>query len=139
MNQNSCDTMREKFDDARKAVFLDLLANGWRRGRACKKVGIHRSTFEKHLNTYPKFAEAVAQAEMDACEIIEEALFQNARGDPKRGIPGNVTAQQVYLYNRCPERWADRRNPSVVIKEKSGLDEIREALRRGVATTTTEQ
>ena len=94
---------REKFDAARKEVFLDLLRKGIRRTNACKKVGIHRDTFNAHVNKNPKFAEAVMQAEMDANELVEQALFNNA-------LKGNVTAQQVWLYNRDPERWADKRN-----------------------------
>ena len=49
------------------------------------------------------FRDAVDQAEMDANECVEDALFAAAVG-------GNVTAQQVWLYNRAPERWKDRRN-----------------------------
>ena len=43
------------------------------------------------------------QAELEANELVENALFQAAIG-------GNVTACQVWLYNRMPDRWADRRN-----------------------------
>lgn len=95
--------MREKFDQARKDEFLKLLAKGVSRSNACKKVGIHRSTFNAHYKKYPRFREQVLQAEMDANELVEQALF-------KAALDGNVTAQQVWLYNRCPDRWRDRRN-----------------------------
>ena len=36
-------------------------------------------------------------------DIVEDALFDAAES-------GNVTAIQVYLYNRVPERWSDKRN-----------------------------
>lgn len=98
--------MAERFDAARKKEFLRLLANGVRRGHAGAKVGISRKTFSNHMNKYPKFAEAVLQAEMNANELVEQALFKNA-------MDGNVTAQQVWLYNRDPVQWQDRRNVTV--------------------------
>lgn len=57
-----------------------------------------------------KFAAEVAQAETDANELVEQALFNTA-------LKGNVTAQQVWLYNRDPARWQDRRN--ITIKDES--------------------
>ena len=50
-----------------------------------------------------KFNAAVDQAEMDANELVEGALFKAAMG-------GNVVACQVWLYNRMPDKWADKRN-----------------------------
>lgn len=97
---------REKFDANRREIFLNFLRKGIRRTQACKKTGICRATFNKYMNTYPKFAEEVNQAEVDANELIEQSLFNSA-------LKGNVTAQQVWLYNRDPERWQDRRNVTV--------------------------
>lgn len=50
-----------------------------------------------------KFAESVTEAELDANEAVEDALFKAATVDR------NVTAIQVWLYNRCPDEWADKR------------------------------
>jgi hypothetical protein len=97
---------REKFDAARKEAFLDLLRKGVRRGAACRKVGIARQTFDNHVNKSKSFKADVMQAEMDANELVETALFRNA-------IDGNVTAQQVWLYNRVPETWQDKRNLTI--------------------------
>ncbi len=57
-------------------------------------------------NADPAFAAAVEQAEMEANELVEDALFQAAQS-------GNVVACQVWLYNRMPARWQDKRNLSV--------------------------
>ena len=46
------------------------------------------------------FADAISEAEGDAHGKVENALFEAA-------ISGNVTAIQVYLYNRDPKRWTD--------------------------------
>ena len=84
-------------------AFCDLLKEGVGRTAACKKLSVARSTFNRCLNSNQKFNEAVHAAEMDANEVIEMALFSTAKR-------GNVTAQQVWLYNRSPERWQDQRN-----------------------------
>ena len=94
---------RVKFDADRRAAFLDYLRKGIRRSHACTKVGISRVTFNKWFKDNKKFAEEVLQAEMDANELIEQALFKTA-------LKGNVTAQQVWLYNRNPGSWQDMRN-----------------------------
>lgn len=97
---------REKFDAARREIFLDLLRKGVRRTQACKKAGISRPTFNKCMNNNKKFAAEVAQAETDANELVEQAMFNSA-------LKGNVTAQQVWLYNRDPEHWQDKRNIAI--------------------------
>jgi len=101
---------REKFDAARREIFLDLLRKGIRRTQACKKAGISRPTFNKYMNNNKKFAAEVAQAETDANELVEQAMFSSA-------LKGNVTAQQVWLYNRDPDRWSDKRNSQLDIQK----------------------
>lgn len=91
-----------KFGAAKRARYLELIAEGYRFGAAAEAVGISRDTVRTYCNDYPEFAEARARAEMDAAEPVEEALRQNALG-------GNVVAQQVWLYNRSGDRWRDQR------------------------------
>ena len=64
------------------------------------------------MQRYPSFAEEVSRAEMLANEEVENALYTAA-------VSGNVTACQVWLYNRLPDAWADRRN---IKAEVSGVD-----------------
>jgi hypothetical protein len=94
---------RNKFDSIKKDEYLALLRQGHTRGLAASLVGIHRATVSIHMNKDRGFAEAVSEAESDAIGKVENALFEAA-------ISGNVTAIQVYLYNRNPERWADKRS-----------------------------
>lgn len=113
---------REKFDAARREIFLDLLRKGIRRTQACKKAGISRPTFNKYMNNNKKFAAEVAQAETDANELVEQAMFSSA-------LKGNVTAQQVWLYNRDPDRWSDKRNsPLDIQKFEFEVGEFKKAL-----------
>lgn len=91
-----------KFDTIKKTEFLDLLSAGGRRGASAKAVGVHRATVVDHMKKDLSFAKAVSEAERDANELMEDALFQS-------GLAGNVTAQQVWLYNRDSDSWTDRR------------------------------
>ena len=94
---------RNKFDSIKKDEYLELLRQGHTRGLAASLVGIHRATVSIHMKKDNGFSEAVSEAESDAIGKVENALFEAATS-------GNVTAIQVYLYNRNPERWADRRS-----------------------------
>lgn len=92
-----------KFSTLKRAAYLDLLRQGNRRGAAAEAVGVHRDTIRNTMIADPEFAAAVDAAEMDANEVVEDALFLQAK-------KGNTTAIQVWLYNRNPSRWKDQRN-----------------------------
>ena len=92
-----------KFDHIKKAKYLEHISNGHTRGYAATLVGVHRSTIADHMKANKGFADAISEAESDAIAKIENALFEAANS-------GNVTAIQVFLYNRNPKRWSDRRN-----------------------------
>jgi hypothetical protein len=94
---------RKKSKCSKKAAYLEYLRQGLRRSKAAESVGVHVTTVWRWAQRDPDFANAIDQAELDSCEVIEDALFQKAKG-------GHVTAIQVWLYNRWPERWRDRRN-----------------------------
>ena len=103
----------KKFDRAKKDEYLGLLREGIRRGQAAQKVGVNPCTVQRHMQRYPSFTEEVSQAEMLANEEVENALYTAA-------VSGNVTACQVWLYNRLPDTWADRRNIKAEISGKDG-------------------
>ncbi len=109
---------RNKFDSIKKDEYLALLRQGHTRGLAASLVGIHRATVSTHMKKDNEFADAVSEAESDAIGKVENALFEAA-------ISGNVTAIQVYLYNRNPERWADRRSVRLA-GEGGGPIEVKE-------------
>jgi len=96
----------------KRAEYLDQLREGKRRGAAAEAVGVDRETVRLTYNSDPEFATAVEQAEIDACDIVEDALLEAAKS-------GNVVACQVWLYNRAPNRWKDQRN---VRAEIGGFD-----------------
>ena len=90
------------FGPAKRDAYLAALRNGVGRGEAARSVGIGRNSPGRYGGRHPDFALAIEEAEMAANEKVENALFQAA-------ISGNVTACQVWLYNRVPERWQDKR------------------------------
>jgi hypothetical protein len=92
-----------KCDDTKKTAYLEHISNGHTRGYAATLVGLHRTTILRHMKDDKDFAQAVTEAEADAIGKIENALFEAAQS-------GNVTAIQVFLYNRDPKRWSDKRN-----------------------------
>ena len=94
---------RNKFDSIKKEKYLEYIRGGQTRGYAATLAGIHRATVSIHMKKDKDFADAVSEAESDAVGKVEHALFEAATS-------GNVTAIQVFLYNRDPKRWSDKRN-----------------------------
>lgn len=103
-----------KFTDEKKAEYIRLLSEGGRRHASAKAVGVTPPTVNAHMKDSPDFAMAVANAEIEANEIVENALFTQA-------TKGNVTAIQVWLYNRANDRWVDKRHSEQKITGELGV------------------
>lgn len=97
--------------DAKRTKLLKLLREGSRRGAACTAVGISYHTFRTRMKSDSAFAVEVVEAEAEANELVEDALFSTA-------IAGNTTAQMFWLSNRDPERWMDRRKQDLHLDGK---------------------
>lgn len=99
-----------KFDEIKRAAWLKLLESGEPRCLAARKVGLDPKTPERYMKRYSFFAQAASEAEMKGASYrdntVVNALFEAAQS-------GNVTAIQVWLYNRQPNAWKDRRNVAV--------------------------
>lgn len=109
------------FGPTKRQAYLDKLREGLGRCAAARAVGVDPDTPAIHRRKYPEFAVACEQAELEACEQVEDALYQAA-------LSGNVVACQVWLYNRAPERWRDKRNVEASVShggriEHTELDE----------------
>lgn len=92
-----------KFDTLKKEKYLELLAAGGRRYASAQAVGVCYETIRNYRIDNPDYDKLVSLAEMQANDMVEDALFQQA-------LKGNVTACLAWLYSRCPDRWQDRRN-----------------------------
>lgn len=92
-----------KFTIEKQAEYLKLLAHGGRRHASAYKIGITPALICAARKRDPEFNKAMLAAELIANEHVESSLYKSA-------INGNVTAQQVWLYNRMPEKWRDARH-----------------------------
>ena len=95
-----------KFNARRRKRYLEFLATGALRGTAAKAVGVGRSTPLRAMHNDPNFAAAVEDAEMQANSEVQRSLYQAA-------VSGNVTAMQVWLYNRMPDMWVNSQRREV--------------------------
>ena len=92
---------KEKFNDQRKAKYLDLLRAGCNKHGAASMVGVTPQTVANHRAKYPDFDEAETAADMEACARVESFMYTSAKG-------GNVSAQIFFLKNRMRGRWRDK-------------------------------
>lgn len=95
-----------KFGPEKQKAFCELLAQGVRRQAAAKKVGIVPETYRRHMKEDTEFKAMVDEAEMEANELVENALFNSA-------LEGNFNAQRFWLVNKAPERWSDKQNVKI--------------------------
>lgn len=96
----------EKFNATRRTAYLALLAEGRRPRQAARAVGLHPATINNYRKRHPAFEQEEVLAQMEANELVEEALFEAAAS-------GNVPAAQFWLTNRDPENWRDKRSATI--------------------------
>ncbi len=90
------------FTPDKQAEYLSSLARGMRRGEAAAAADINTATVNAYRKKDPAFQAAEVEAETQASEVIESALWELARG-------GHLTAIMFWLQNRAPTRWQDMR------------------------------
>ena len=93
-----------KFTAKRQKEYLELLADGKRRGSAAHEVGLDSKTIDRHLAIDPEFMELREAAESLADDVIEESLFGSARS-------GSVPAAKMWLEARRPDMWKPQEKP----------------------------
>lgn len=104
---------RRKFNAQRQEEYLDYLSRGMRRGQAASIVGVSYRQVADARRIDPAFVDAEKAAEAQACEAVENVLWEVAQG-------GNMLAIMYYLGNRAPERWRDVRRPDKVVVQHEG-------------------
>lgn len=112
-----------KFGEIERAAYLELRSNGVGKMMAAKGVGVDYSTVAQYRAANPEWDEFDRKAAGEANEQVSNAMFQTA-------LKGNVTAQQVWLYNRDPDNWKDRRTPKDSGDESFDLARMSEEERR---------
>jgi ethanolamine utilization cobalamin adenosyltransferase len=78
------------FTKAKQEEYLLEIRQGTRRGAAAEILGFKRMDVLKYIDETPKFRAQVEDAEKEATELVEEALFQAA-------VSGNVSAAKTWL------------------------------------------
>ena len=87
-----------KFDEDKKRLFIELLAQGNTIGSICEGMDISTATFSKAKAQDQRFAHLVEMAKRIRVSLVEDSLYLNA-------LSGNTTAQIFYLCNRSPNDW----------------------------------
>lgn len=90
-----------KFNASAREAFLKHLQAGKTKTEASEAIGIDRTTTYQYRTAHPEFEEQVRAAEIRVVEAVEDALYAQA-------LKGNVKAQEIVLYNRASDRWADK-------------------------------
>lgn len=81
---------RTRFTVAKQEEFLEHLRNGMRRGACAQLLGFTRMTIVNFIEDHPEFEKRVLDAEGQATEHVQEALYQAA-------VSGNVSAARAWL------------------------------------------
>jgi hypothetical protein len=97
----------------RRGIILELLSQGARPIQAAKVAGIHPDTFRRHLKSEPDWRDQVQQAQDDAVEMVEHAMWKLATGE----LPGpQFEAAKFWLLCRGRDRgWTDPRSVNVQV------------------------
>lgn len=90
----------------RKEQFVDRIREGILPLHAALEVGWSPREMQKIFNDDPDFAQLVNAAEQYRDEGVEMSLYELAKAK-------HFGAVQMILFNRSPERWADRRQIEV--------------------------
>lgn len=84
-----------------RAIFKSL-KSGSTISAACKAAVVDVSTLWEWRKANKELNVKIHNIIESRIQAVEDALFESAIG-------GNVTAQLAFLFNRAPERWADKR------------------------------
>jgi hypothetical protein len=88
---------RKRFSVAQQEEFLQHLRQGMRRGACAELLGFTRLTIITYIEDHPEFERRVIDAEGEANEHVEEALYQAA-------VSGNVSAARAWMELRGDRR-----------------------------------
>lgn len=105
-------TLAERIPIDRRSKLLSLIRTGGGPLSSARAAGIAPEDVKTLLKTSPEFAQAVASAEEEAAEEIEQVLYELAT-DTR-----DFRAVNKWLENRSPDRWKERTDIRVDIVTK---------------------
>jgi hypothetical protein len=87
--------------------YIDCIRRGMRLNGAAEAVGVCRQMVWVYRKEHPEFQALIDQAEVDACEVVEDALMEKVIMDKHFG------AMVFWLVNRSGGRWQDIRHKDI--------------------------
>ena len=98
-----------KLKDKTKLLLIKVLnENGAIMSNACKRVKIHRSTFNNWYNDDLVFAAAVDEARLNAVEDVESCLYSQI-------LSGSTVAMIFYL--KCRGKWQEKNELDINVNQ----------------------
>mgnify|MGYP000020017340 CR=1 FL=1 len=146
--KNKSNTGRKStYDPARYPTLAWWLCqkDGMTDDELAKAFSVAKSTISEWKKKYPEFSEAIKKGKELSNSLVVKSLFDSCfdhtvvegkrikkkdkNGEEiilieeyKRVIPANTLAQQIWLYNRCPDSWRRNPDPERGNKTKDPLD-----------------
>lgn len=124
-----------KFEDDPDLVerYLGCIRTGDMRFQAARSCGVTPRHVQLFAASHPEFADALAEAEAEAAEPIERALYEEA-------VVGEEWAVKLWLSRRQKERWGEPKaqettNIVIVSAEELGTLEAKLAARQRELTS----
>tara|TARA_R110002020_G_scaffold323100_6_gene538880 strand:+ start:1307 stop:1801 length:495 start_codon:yes stop_codon:yes gene_type:complete len=102
------------FRGDKRKEYLQHLRNGMGRKQAARASGVGIRTVQRYVNQNPDWESERDEAESEAIELVENALFNTA-------VEGNVSAGIFFLTNRSPDRWTDKRRPNINLNAQAAI------------------
>ena len=102
INKSMSYTFEHSFTPSKQKKYLECIRKGMRICAAAKAVKVSVSTIWAYRKQHPEFEALIEQAEIEACEPVENALLL-------RAIEGHFPAMVFWLVNRSAGRWSDIR------------------------------
>lgn len=106
-----------------------ILVQGWKMDglsdeQVAHNMGINPATFWDWKKRFPEFSNAVKTSGDVADRIIENALFQKAKG-------GSIAAQIFWLKNRKPDVWRETKDTTLEAEiKKLQADKLKEEIEK---------
>jgi len=112
------------FDDERKAIYLQHLAETDRRGHAAKAAGVSLETVRKHRMNDPVFDEACIQARQEYADNLQKEVRELMKGWNKPMLGGQFKDEIIANERIIPL-------PLLQMEMKRAIPEYREGAGRG--------
>lgn len=117
------------FDETRKNIFLNFIAENGRVMDACKAAGVSSSTVRKHVETDPEFAEAYDHAKQEYADYVTSVVERRALEGTKEPIMGGRFKDEIVGHRLVYE------TPLTIMHAKRYVPEYRERQQVDVAVT----